>query len=108
MTPAVYTGVLPNTVYDPLSNYPDPANHRTFTTPPTAGACRWSAAGTSRKAASTAGHLAGAGGAPDYRPLLQDGHTSVYTRTFTAVVANGWYLVSVTMGDASFAGTTCG
>jgi hypothetical protein len=35
--------------------------------------------------------------------LLRDGHWHSDARTFTAEVANGWYLVSVKTGDANFA-----
>ncbi|MCL4207892.1 MAG: hypothetical protein KJ000_35855, partial [Pirellulaceae bacterium] len=38
-----------------------------------------------------------------FTDLLRDGHWQSASRTFTADVANGWYLVSVKTGDASFA-----
>jgi autotransporter-associated beta strand protein len=44
-----------------------------------------------------------AGFASSFTNLLRDGHWHSSPRTFTAEVANGWYLVSVKTGDRSFA-----
>ena len=52
-------------------------------------------------------NLAAPSGGTDYRDLRQDGHFSHYERTFRvdlpAGPADGWYLVSVTFGDADHA-----
>jgi hypothetical protein len=39
----------------------------------------------------------------EYTNLLRDGHWHSASRTFTAEVENGWYLVSIKTGDKSFA-----
>jgi fibronectin type 3 domain-containing protein len=74
-----YTSVLPTTVYGVDGN--------TF---------GWDAAlnGFDRGTASFSS---------DFTDLLRDGHWNSAPRTFTAEVANGWYLVSIKTGDKSFA-----
>jgi hypothetical protein len=76
-----YTSVLPTTVYD--------ANDA-------ASLFGWDAAlnGFDR---GTSGFTS------EFTTLLRDGHWHSAPRTFTAEVANGWYLVSIKTGDKSFA-----
>ncbi|MCL4202554.1 MAG: autotransporter-associated beta strand repeat-containing protein, partial [Pirellulaceae bacterium] len=79
-TPYVYTSVLPTTLYGVDGN--------------TYG---WNAVvnGFDRGAAMVIG--------TEFDDLLRDGHWESGSRTFSADVADGWYLVSVKTGDASFA-----
>jgi hypothetical protein len=78
-TQAGYTSVLPTTVYQPGVN--------TF---------GWNAPINGFERGS-------AGFTSEFTDLLRDGHWHSSPRTFTATVANGWYLVSVKSGDKSFA-----
>ncbi|MCL4207254.1 MAG: autotransporter-associated beta strand repeat-containing protein [Pirellulaceae bacterium] len=45
----------------------------------------------------------GGGLTSEFGNLLRDGHWQSASRTFTAEVTNGWYLVSIKTGDRSFA-----
>jgi hypothetical protein len=77
-----YTGVQPTTLYDPLGM----AGTR----------FGWNAVMN--------GFDRGAGPfSSSFTDLLRDGHWHNASRTFTADVANGWYLVSIKTGDKSFA-----
>ena len=93
-TPVMYVGVLPTAVYDPSNTYPDPSHkyqHLTY---------GWTVPMDSNGYFQEGGLDRGALSGP-YSNLFRDGHMSVYPHTYRATVPSaGWYLVSVTMGDA--------
>ena len=93
-TPVAYVGVLPTAVYDPSNTYPDPSHiyqHLTYGwTVPMDSNGYFQEGGLDRDPLSG-----------PYSNLFRDGHMSVYPHTYRATVPSaGWYLVSVSMGDA--------